>query len=160
MKRVIRNVFVFSLAGILVWLTLIFIAPILKSLDRPLNAFIYSIFDPICHQNPIRCFYLLGNPLAVCTRCLGIYIGFFLGTLFYPVLQGFKTLGPPKNQVFFILSSPIVIDTIGNFLNLWQTSGWLRFAVGLIWGVILPYYFIAGISELFMSRKHFSLKKE
>jgi len=159
-KKIVRNVFVFTLAGIGIWLILIFMAPYLKSLDQPLNAFIYSIFAPICHQRLSRCFSFYGYPLAVCTRCLGIYFGFFLGTLFFPMKRGFKVLRPPKNKIFFILSSPIVIDTSGNFLNLWQTSDWLRFVIGSIWGIILPYYFIVGISELFINRKHFSLKKE
>ena len=159
-KKIVRKVFVFTLAGIIIWTTLIFMAPVLKGLDKPLNAFIYSVFSPICHQNPSRCFYFYGYPLAVCTRCLGIYFGFLLGTLSFPLINGFDSVKSPVNHILFALSVPIVLDTIGNLFNLWHTSDWLRFVIGILWGVILPYYFIGGISELFIDRKHFSLKKE
>jgi uncharacterized membrane protein len=159
-KKIIRCVFIFTLAGIMIWLTLIFMAPYLRSIDLPANALVYSIFAPICHQNPTRCFYLYGYPLAVCTRCLGIYFGFFLGTLIFPLVNRLPSIRSPKNQIFYSLSAPIVLDTFGNFFNLWHTSDWLRFLIGIIWGIILPYYFIAGVSELFISHKHFSLKKE
>lgn len=146
-KKIFRIVFIFTLIGVIGWLALIFIAPFLRSLDIPANSFIYAIFSPICHQNPSRCFYLFGYPLAVCTRCLGIYFGFFLGTLIFPVVNGFKSKRAPKNLIFFIFTVPIVIDTLGNMFHLWQTSDWLRYVIGFIWGTLLPYYFIVGISE-------------
>lgn len=159
-KKIISKIFIFTLAGIIIWIILIFMAPVLKSLNNPLNAFIYSIFSPICHQNPSRCFYFNGHPLAVCTRCLGIYFGFFMATVFFPLVNRFKSVRPPKNQIFYVFSFPIVMDTFGNLFNLWHTADWLRFVIGFTWGILLPFYFIVGISELFMSRKHFFLKKE
>jgi uncharacterized membrane protein len=83
-----------------------------------------------------------------------------MATVFFPLVNGFKSVRPPKNQIFYVFSVPIVMDTFGNLFNLWHTSDWLRFVIGFIWGILLPFYFIAGISELFMSRKHFFLKKE
>jgi uncharacterized membrane protein len=155
-KKIVRNVFVCTLAGTLVWLSLIFLAPYLKRAGISAYAFIYSIFAPICHQNPSRCFTLFGYPLAVCTRCLGIYFGFFLGTIVFPAVNGFKKVKVPGNRLFFAFTAPIVIDTAGNLFHLWQTSDWLRYIIGLTWGTLLPYYLIAGLSELFLSRKHFS----
>ncbi len=159
-RNIVRNVFVITLIGSLFLLSLIFMAPWLKRSQPYVSAFIYSVFAPLCHQNPSRSFYFFGSPLAVCTRCLGIYTGFFLGTLIFPVVRGFKSFQPPKNSIFFIFSAPIVLDTFGNLMNLWQTSDWLRYFIGLVWGVLLPYYFISGISELFLHHKLFSLKKE
>ncbi len=155
-RKIVRNVFICTLAGTFVWLILIFSAPYLKSVDIPASAFIYSIFAPICHQRPSRCFTLFGYPLAVCTRCLGIYFGFFLGTVVFPVINGFRKVKIPANRIFFVFTAPIVIDTAGNLFRLWQTSGWLRYVTGLVWGILLPYYFIAGLSDLFFRRKHFS----
>lgn len=37
---------------------------------------IYSLFAIICHQDPARSWYLLGEPLPVCIRCASIYFGF------------------------------------------------------------------------------------
>jgi len=38
-------------------------------------------FALVCHQRPERSFWLFGAPVAVCARCLGIYIGAAFGLL-------------------------------------------------------------------------------
>jgi uncharacterized membrane protein len=39
-------------------------------------------FALVCHQRPERSFWLFGGSVAVCSRCLGIYLGAALGLLF------------------------------------------------------------------------------
>jgi uncharacterized membrane protein len=39
-------------------------------------------FALICHQRPERSFWIFGAPVAVCSRCLGIYLGATIGLLF------------------------------------------------------------------------------
>jgi uncharacterized membrane protein len=38
-------------------------------------------FALVCHQRPERCFWIFGAPIAVCARCLGIYLGAAIGLL-------------------------------------------------------------------------------
>ena len=38
-------------------------------------------FSLICHQRPERSFWIFGAPVAVCARCLGLYIGAAIGLL-------------------------------------------------------------------------------
>ncbi len=38
-------------------------------------------FSLVCHQRPDRSFWLFGAPIAVCSRCLGIYLGTAIGLL-------------------------------------------------------------------------------
>ncbi len=38
-------------------------------------------FALVCHQRPERCFWIFGAPVAVCARCLGIYLGAAAGLL-------------------------------------------------------------------------------
>jgi uncharacterized membrane protein len=38
-------------------------------------------FALVCHQHPERSFVLFGGTVAVCARCLGIYLGAALGML-------------------------------------------------------------------------------
>lgn len=152
-NRLFAIVYFFTLAGIIVWLGLIFLAPLLRYLDSPFHAVIYAAFAPTCHQEPSRCFFIFSYPLAVCARCLGIYGGFFLGTISFPFISNSKKPELPTNRIFFLFSFPIVTDTAGNFLGLWSTSGVLRLISGLIWGVILPYYFITGIFEAFDKKR-------
>ncbi len=40
---------------------------------------IFWFFAPVCHQDPARSFWILGAPVAVCARCLGIYLGAAVG---------------------------------------------------------------------------------
>lgn len=149
-KNKILCVYLFSLIGILIWITVIFLAPYLYSESKPGSILAYAFFSPVCHQAPSRSFFLFGYPLAVCARCLGIYFGFLSGTAIYPFLRGLSSLSMPKNRTFLLLSSPIVMDTIGNFFHIWSTSNGIRFAIGFIWGIILPFYFIFGIADLFI----------
>jgi uncharacterized membrane protein len=41
----------------------------------------YQFFSFVCHQEPARSFWILGLPVAVCVRCLGVYLGAATGAL-------------------------------------------------------------------------------
>jgi len=137
------------LLGIILWIMAVFTAPYLKSQSSAYGNLIYAVFSPTCHQIPSRCLTLYGNPLAVCTRCLGIYAGFFLGTILFPVVRGLPSESLPKAKFLVFMSLPIVIDAAANVVLLWASPHWLRLSAGLIWGAILPFYFIPGITEMF-----------
>jgi len=149
----IRLVYLLTLFGISLWLIVIFLAPYLETRSSLWAGFIYSLFSPVCHQQPSRCFFLFGSPLAVCARCLGIYAGFFCGTLAFPVLRGLSTVPIPPMRTFLFFSFPIVLDTLGNMISLWMTPGWARFALGVLWGVLLPFYFIPGVADAVMKKE-------
>jgi uncharacterized membrane protein len=139
--------------GSLLWLGGIFLAPYLRSHSSPGQGLIYFLYSPFCHQIPARCFHVFGAPLAVCARCAGIYSGFFVGVGLYPLWRGFHRVELPASKVFILMSLPIVLDSAGNFLRLWQTSNWVRLATGILWGVILPLYLITGLADLVTSRR-------
>ena len=151
MNRKILIVYSVTLAALFVWIGLIFLAPGLKSRSSLLSSIIYAVFSPVCHQNPSRCFLIHGYPLAVCTRCLGIYTGFLIGMFIYPAARGFRSVSLPQTKLFIAMSMPVVVDTLGNFFYIWSTPGWIRFIFGWIWGLILPFYFITGLVDLFTS---------
>jgi len=151
-KSRVRLVYFLTLAGTLLWLGLIFLAPYLKSRDSGLNIFAYLIFAPICHQIPARSFFLFGHPLAVCGRCLGIYFGFLGGMGLYAFRRRFSVTTLPRIRTFILATSPLVLDGMGNFFHLWSTPHWIRFLTGFLWGLILPFYFITGVSDFFINR--------
>lgn len=153
-KHIFLFIYSLTIGGILLWLTAIFLAPYLRAYQSPIHIFIYSAFSNICHQIPSRCFTFSGYPLAVCSRCLGIYSGFLLGTLMYPGVHGLHNLSFPRTRTFFLVTFPIVVDTSGNLLSLWSTWGWIRFALGAVWGLILPFYFIPGLTQFALECKH------
>jgi len=141
------------LIGAVIWLGLIFLAPYSQSKTSELNIFIYALFSPFCHQLPSRSFFIFSYPLAVCARCLGIYSGFFSGTVLFPLVRKFSNLSNPKARTFILLTLPVAVDFLGNFLRLWKAANWLRFSTGFIWGAILPFYFIPGMIDFLLKLK-------
>ncbi len=127
---------------------LIILAPYLLHSKSKYGLFIYFIFSPLCHQIPEKSFYLFGFPLAVCSRCTGIYLGFLIGTLIYPFFRNLGNSKLPSPKVFILFSLPMMVDVGGNFFNLWTSLNILRFITGIIWGVILLFYLIPGIVDL------------
>jgi len=146
--RSVRPVFLMTLAGTLVWMAAIVLAPILRSRSSGAAPFFYAAFSPICHQLPGRSFFLRGFPLAVCGRCFGIYSGFLAGAVLYPLIRGFKRLALPSIRLFFLASLPAAIEVLLGLTKLWQAPIGMRFATGFVWGALLPFYFITGVTEL------------
>jgi uncharacterized membrane protein len=151
--RSMRRLWALTLAGTAVWLAAIVLAPWLAGHGRAAAArFIYAVFAPLCHQIPDRCFRLDGLPFAVCGRCSGIYGGFAAGLLVYPALRGFAKLSLPPVRLFLALTLPMAVDAGGGILGFWHSPIGLRFATGFAWGLILPYYFLPGMADLFRAR--------
>jgi len=158
-NKAIFLIYVITALGISAWLGAIFWAPHLRSHASPWQGLVYAVFSPVCHQIPSRSFHILGQPLAVCARCLGIYLGFLGGIVLYPFLRGFTKVSLPRTGIFVLVSCPIVLDTLGNFARLWATPNEARFATGLLWGAVLPFYFITGLADLAL-RKKYDLKSK
>lgn len=152
-KTTIAIIYTATLVGILTWIGALFYAPYLKSYSSPFSGFLYAVFSPTCHQIPSRCFYAFGNPVAVCARCLGIYAGFLLGILIFPLIKDFSKPAMPKAKTLIFLSMPIIIDATGNLAGLWTSSNWVRLLTGIIWAIILPFYFLAGLTDYFLQKK-------
>jgi len=149
----IFRVYLLTGAGVLIWIAAIIGAPYLRNRGIRGADFIYACFAPICHQIPSRSFFFQGFPLAVCARCFGIYAGFAAGYVFYPFRRGFSAVQIPRLKSFLLVSAPIILDTGGNFLRLWDTGLLFRFLTGVFWGFILPFYFITGVSEILISSR-------
>lgn len=150
-ERRIQLIYILTAAGSVLWLLTVFAAPYFRSRGSSLAGFIYGIFSPICHQLEERCLFFLGHPLAVCARCLGIYLGFLGGVLIFPVVKGLSNPVPPGVHSLVFFSIPIVLDTAANLLRVWSTSNTVRLVIGMSWGVILPFYFISGLADAFQT---------
>jgi uncharacterized membrane protein len=149
----VRLVFLATSFAALAWVAAVFAAPVLRARGAGLAPFLYACFSPLCHQVPERSFIVLGYPLAVCARCLGIYLGFLGGLVLYAARRGFRTLRLPGTAAFVLVTVPILLDTAGNLLGFWSTSNAVRFATGLLWGPVLPFYFVTAVAELALGKK-------
>ncbi len=57
-------------------------APLLGAFGYTLAAFaLFQFFSVVCHQDPARSLWIAGAPVAVCARCLGIYLGAIAGAV-------------------------------------------------------------------------------
>jgi uncharacterized membrane protein len=152
--RSVRTVYLLTAAGTAVWLAAVFAAPWLAGRGAFGAArFLYSVFSPVCHQIPSRCFVLQGYPLAVCGRCLGIYAGFAAGLALYPFVRGFSRPALPKALTLLLMTGPIALDATAGIAGVWSSPIAVRFATGFVWGILLPFYFIAGVSDFLATRK-------
>jgi uncharacterized membrane protein len=153
-SRTVLGVYLMTVAGTLIWMAAIFLAPALAARGSTAAArLIYAAFSPICHQIPGRCFAFHGHPLAVCTRCLGIYTGFAAGLVLYPFARGFSRLALPSARLFVLLTLPMAVDGTAGVLGVWASPMGVRFATGAVWGTVLPFFFVTGVADLLAGRK-------
>jgi len=153
-SRTALAVYLLTVAGTAIWLSAIFLAPVLAGRGSAGAArIIYAAFSPICHQIPARCFTFHGHPLAVCGRCLGIYVGFAAGLVLYPFVRGFSKVELPSIRVFLLLTLPMAVDGAAGILGIWASPIGVRFATGIVWGTVLPFFFVTGLADLFLTRR-------
>ena len=94
----------------------------------------YSAGDRLCHQKAERSFFINGNQMPFCTRCTAIWLGIAIGI---GVMVFYKIELDKKFLMLIILGIlPIGIDGIGQLLGLWESSNSIRFATGLMIGLI------------------------
>ncbi len=93
----------------------------------PSGEWFYHFLDPICHQTPTLSFWLFGHPLALCARCLGGYLGVFIGILLAKTISfrfGYLKTYAVAMTVFHVAVLEALIHPSDN--NLWRSiSGFL-----------------------------------
>ena len=106
-------------------------APYLAASGYSLAALaIFWFFSPVCHQDPARSFWIFGAPVAVCARCLGIYLGAAVGAFF----------GASQRAVLAAFAAAVVLNLAEWLTELAQLHGvWMapRFVLGAALGAAL-----------------------
>jgi uncharacterized membrane protein len=86
---------------------------------------------PACHQSPTRCLMFDGHPLALCARCLGVYMG-FLSWPFVRKLNWFFLL-----PWIFITAGDLIYQLLGgDGSNAWRLAAGIGLAYGIITGLL------------------------
>lgn len=104
-----------------------------------------QLFSSVCHQQFDRMFQINATPMAVCSRCLGIYTSFLAGILFLPIIPQFAI----RNRfiipllIFGILLN--LLDVISYAMSNWDNTLYSRLAAGILIG--LPAAVLLGTSE-------------
>jgi|ERR1035437_2789866 uncharacterized membrane protein len=102
--------------------------PYLLEHGSPLVSLVlYRGFSLVCHQRPERSFWISGAEMAVCSRCLGIYLGAAVGLL----------LRASRRIALRLLIAAVALNFFDALTELAGLHGkWLviRFAFGLLLG--------------------------
>jgi uncharacterized membrane protein len=152
-----RRVWGVTLAGVFLWVFAIVLAPVaMENHWFALSSRLYTFFGYICHQIPERSLYFDGHPLAVCSRCFGVYFGLFAGLLAYPLWRKIEEVEPLARFWLFLSLVPIGIDWSLTMFGIWENTHLSRFITGLILGVVCATYIVPAVVEI---RRNLSLRR-
>lgn len=96
--------------------------------------FIYKLGDKNCHQIKERSYFINGNELPFCTRCLGIFLGFAIGA----AIISFKRFELSWQMVLIGLF-PIGIDGTVQLMTSYESTNTIRMVTGLLVGAITSF---------------------
>ena len=96
----------------------------------------HQVFSDLCHQSAERSFWMNGQPMAVCSRCFGIYTGFFIGWLLLPILMKLNyaiAAGSIKKIIVLVILINL-FDITGNMFGFWENTLLSRMVLGSLIG--------------------------
>ncbi len=115
-------------------------APLLAATGYSLSALaIIQFFSVACHQDPARSLWFVGAPTAVCTRCLGIYLG----------AAAAAWVDAPRRTILAFLAATTLVSVLDYFAESAGLHGnWplLRFVLGIALGSSLSALVVASSS--------------
>ena len=140
------------MAGVLAWVGLILTAPIALASGHDFFALmIYEVFGYLCHQIPERSFHVEGHKLAVCARCTGLYMGFAVGVLVYPLARSLRELETPRRLWLLAACVPLLVDWALGFFGFWENTHLSRSSTGALLGAVCAFYVVPGLIDLSLS---------
>lgn len=94
-----------------------------------------KLFYGICHQIPERSFYYQGYPMAVNSRCFGIFTGLMAGWVTIPFVKTYTAKARWPVWVFGFAVMLQIIDYSGNLFHVWENTNLSRAVAGSILGL-------------------------
>jgi uncharacterized membrane protein len=140
-----------AMTGTSLFVLILIFAPVIETLlERPvgIGSIAWLVFRPLCHQDPARSFWIAGQPLPVCARCLGIYIGGFLGLVLFGPIRGISTRSPFPRAWLIMFLIPLLADGAINALGILTTPLYIRALTGFGAGTVTAGALIPGINQL------------
>lgn len=136
-------------AGSLLVLAMIVGAPLAIQSGHPFwGLTIYRAFSYVCHQIPERSFFIAEHQFAVCARCTGLYTGFTVSTVFYPLVRSLRQTNAPPRKWLFVAAAPLTIDFALGFFGIWHNTHFSRFSTGALLGAVAVFYVMPGLMDL------------
>src|ERR1041385_9154509 len=138
-----------SAAVVTFLVSLIFVAPVAAAGGHPaLAEVIYHAFGVFCHQRPDRSYFIEGHKLGVCARCTGLYAGFAITLLLYPLVRSLRNNVNPPREYLILAAIPLGIDFSLTFFGVWENTHTSRLVTGALLGSVAVFYVMPGIVDL------------
>ena len=138
-----------SAATVTALVSLILVAPLAAAGGHNGLAFaIYHAFGTLCHQLPERSYFIDGHKFAVCSRCTGIYAGFAITLLLYPLVRSLRNVATPPRSLLILAALPLAIDFSLTFFGFWENTHTSRLLTGALLGSVAVFYVMPGIVDL------------
>jgi uncharacterized membrane protein len=146
----------------LVWLGVIFAPPLLIAQGHQYAALaLYQGLSGICHQIPSRSFQLHGFPLAVCSRCTGLYAGVAMGAMLHPFVRRFSGGGKLTKFWLALAFLPMLVDFSVGYLGIRENSFVSRTATGALAGAAAALYLLPELMTMASPAvRQFSFKEQ
>lgn len=111
-----------------------------------LSALLTSTYMFSCHQQPDRSFWLLGYPIALCCRCLGVYFS----TAVSAVLAFYNRLNISRRAflIMFIISLADIFINYGMGKHN-NTGNITRFIIGILMGILI----VSALNHIFKLKR-------
>lgn len=144
MRFIIRFLIVLVLS---IWLLGIFsewLIPVFQNIAVAIP-FLQKSYSLVCHQEPQK---LLGESVyhsLVCSRCAGIYLGFYLVS-FVSLFFAFKK--EPHLKILLIAAIPMIADVTLYSLGFYNYSKTLALLTGVLLGSVGFLYFYSALKKL------------
>ncbi|MFH1306182.1 MAG: DUF2085 domain-containing protein [Candidatus Micrarchaeota archaeon] len=93
----------------------------------------------------------IGYKIPVCSRDIGIYFSMLIGGLVFLFLRKIDDEVWPHPIFLIIAMVPIVLDGGTQILHLRESTNIIRFLTGAIIGIVIAFYFIPALNQIFNS---------
>ncbi len=113
-----------------------------------ISSLIHYTYGRVCHQIAERSFHIHGQPVAVCARCLGIYVGYLAGLVVYPFARSIGRADAPPRLWFLLASIPVTIDFFGGYFGVFENTLVSRAVTGMIVGAAGAFYTLPGLVSM------------
>jgi uncharacterized membrane protein len=114
-------------------------APLLLHLDQQwLSKIIYGFYGFFCHQEASRSFFIFGNQVAICSRCLS----FYSAMLIFGLWISLKKIKPLDLNLALLLILPALVDVLLQALHITESTNLVRLTTGGLLGMAVSLYLL------------------
>ncbi len=118
-------------------------------------AYLFNVY--MCHQMPERAFFLFGQQIGLCERCLAIMVGALAA---YPIAFNGKRLprifrdGRVMLAAIALSIGLLGIDGVAQLIGWWESSAAVRVATGFASAFTVMYYLLIELLDKFSPKHH------